>query len=276
MTNMCCFSFSNVYDSILNILRALDWWSDKTRHLKITMVCKKFLMKFLANTDFGQRPSGHTNTHGRVDVASLSMRYWLKIILTTGRVSESIKELYQVEAASSNTMENRWWFSISPLFSSLPRRNKARKTFPLSDPLSMTDIISLHKLQPVYQPSKEQPGPGGGCQAPHTQQGESCCSAVPMITPRAPRRAHWPSLMKRHTADTCRQEDKCKHFLKQMSSLVMSVLYTSLRFKKVQSWHVDNFVVWISNVLTHHQDVNHPLLAWLAHRSPVFHWANMQ
>lgn len=141
-------------------------------------------------------------------------------------------------------MENRWWFSISPLFSLLPRRNKAIKTFPLSDPLSMTDIISLHKLQHVYQPSREQTGPGGrGAELLTHSGGESCCSSVPMITPTAPRRAHWPSLMKRHTAGTCRPDDKCKHFPKQMSSLVMSVLCTSLRFKKVQEQHVDYFVV---------------------------------
>lgn len=38
------------------------------------------------------------------------------------------------------------------LFYSLPCRNKAIESCPLSDPLSMTDVISLHKLQPVYQP----------------------------------------------------------------------------------------------------------------------------
>lgn len=41
------------------------------------------------------------------------------------------------------------------LFYSLPCRNRAIKSCPLSDPVSVTDVISLHKLQPVYRPSGE-------------------------------------------------------------------------------------------------------------------------
>lgn len=97
--------------------------------------------------------------------------------------------------------KNRWWFNALPLlFNFLPCRNKAIKLCPLSDPLSMTDVISQHKLQPVYQPRQrvsraERRVPS----LSHTAGGKPPLSCAGDYT----RRAHRPSLINPHTRGTC-------------------------------------------------------------------------
>lgn len=92
-------------------------------------------------------------------------------------------------------------FNALPLlFNFLPCRNKTIKLCPLSDPLSMTDVISRRKLQPVYQPRQrvsraERRVPS----LSRTAGGKPPLSCAGDYT----HRAHRPSLINPHTAGTC-------------------------------------------------------------------------
>lgn len=122
-----------------------------------------------------------------------------------------------------------WWFNVpSPptplLFPSLTCRNKAIKTCPLSDPLSMTDVISHCKKKKNFilaarEPDQQRGVSRTGWSTPsstHTAEGEAAAAQLcQRLQPRI------PAELSRERARTHNHthEDGRKHSAKQKSNV---------------------------------------------------------